>query len=132
MKKKTKIFIVVGICLLVVGYLAYAGIRDLVRDMSSITVSELLDNNETIADKSLRIKGRVVDGSIKWDAKLRQLSFQIEDSKNSITVVYGDLAPDKFKSGMNVLVDGIYTGNGIFRASKIMTTCPSKYKARET
>jgi len=132
MNKKTKIFIVIGICLLVVGYLAYAGIRDFARAKSSITVSELLNNSETIADENLRIKGRVVDGSIKWDTKLRRLRFQIEDSQNSITVVYEDLAPDKFKSGMNIIADGVYTGNGFFRASKIMTTCPSKYKAKET
>jgi cytochrome c-type biogenesis protein CcmE len=122
-KKK---FIIGGIILfLAVGYLGYTGF------VQSATyyyeVGEFLEQENVKYDQSVRINGTVVPGSI--DQEGLALSFTIKDIEQETTlpVVYQGAVPDTFKAGNDVVVEGIYTTEGTFEASTILTKCASKY-----
>jgi cytochrome c-type biogenesis protein CcmE len=57
-----------------------------------------------------------------------KLSFRIKDGESSLQVDYQGVVPDSFKPGNEVIVEGKYTAEGLFRATTIMPTCPSKYE----
>ena len=132
MKGKTvrKRFLFGGIVLLLaVSYLLYLSFGDSISYY--LTVSELLDKGSEVYDSHVRVAGKIVDGSIDWNAKELELEFVIVESNATLPVVYEGIKPDGFKADANVLVDGQYHSDKIFRASQILMKCPSKYEPKE-
>ncbi len=126
-KKKLKFLVGLVILLLAGGYLAYGAVRN---SMSYyLTVSELKDKGESIYGERVRIGGRVVDGSIKWDPQELRLEFQISDKDTAdvLKVRYKGVVPDTFKNGVEAVVDGTLTAEGVFNADNLLAKCPSKY-----
>ncbi len=120
-------FIIGGLLVFaVIGYLVYAGIRD--TGMYYMTPSEIIVSEREIYGEGLRLGGIVVDGSIEWDVKNLLLAFQVTDGKNSLPVVYQGVVPDAFENGVEIVVEGTYTEDGVFKATTLLPKCPSKYE----
>jgi len=118
-----------GILLLVIGYLLYLSLGSSVSYY--LTVNELEEKSPEIYNTHVRVIGKVADNSIKWDADEISLEFIITESNATIPVVYRGTPPDGFSAGANVLVDGEYLPEKIFRAKQILMKCPSKYEPVE-
>ena len=115
------------VIVLVVGYLFWSGMKD-----SAVyfhTVSEFMQKQQELAGKGTRVNGKLVPGSINFDAKNLILTFQITDGDQTLNVKYHGVAPDTFSEAVSVVVEGKYV-NGTFEATHIMTKCPSKYEAK--
>ena len=118
-----------AVLILAIGYLLYLSFEDSVSYY--LTVSELLDKGSEVCDTHVRVAGKVVDGSIDWNARELELEFVIAESNATLPVVYKGAKPEGFKADANVLVDGQYHSDKIFRASQILLKCPSKYEPEE-
>lgn len=127
MKRKKRMVFITGATVIVLlgGYLIFSGEKK--PGVYYFTVSEVLAKNTY--GEGLRLSGRVVPGSIHWDAAKGQLSFQLSDSEKVIDVVHKGVAPDNFKPGQVAVVEGMWTPEGVFRAGNLMAKCPSKYEA---
>ncbi len=124
-KRRLKIIVVSSIVLSIIGYLTYTGIRDTMTYY--LTVSELLAKGPSGENVGLRVAGEVIPDSVQWNSKDLKLSFRIREGESSLHVDYQGVVPDSFKPGKEVIVEGKYTAEGLFRAATIMPTCPSKY-----
>ena len=131
MKKKNVKFIIGGAIIAVaIIYLAYSGIQETA--LYYLTVSELKEKGFSSAyGESVRVNGSVLDGSIQWSSQEGILRFIISDGENELPVAYRGVAPDTFKSGAEVVVEGKYTEEDILEVDKIMAKCPSKYEAEQ-
>ncbi len=130
MKKKKVKFIIGGIIIAVaIIYLVYSGIQK--AGLYYLTVSEIKNEGITAYGQSVRVNGDVLDGSIEWDSQEGTLRFIISDGENKLPIIYRGVAPDTFRGGAEVVVEGKYTPENIFEADKIMAKCPSKYEAQE-
>lgn len=128
MKKKKVKFIIGGITIVVaIIYLIYSGIQK--GGLYYLTVSELKEQGSIAYGQSTRVNGNVLDGSIQWDFEETTLRFIISDGQNKLPIIYRGVAPDTFRGGIEVVVEGKYTLENIFEADKIMAKCPSKYEA---
>lgn len=125
-KKKMKPILVSFVILAVIGYLIYAGLRDTMTYY--LTVSEVLASTIEIGNDPIRVGGIVSASSVQWDSKDLKLSFTLEEKESSLTVNYQGVVPDSFKPGIEVVLEGIYSGNGQFKATTIMPKCASKYE----
>jgi cytochrome c-type biogenesis protein CcmE len=125
-KKKMKPLIISSVIFLVIGYLIYAGLRDTMTYY--LTVSEVLAGTTEIGNEPIRVGGIVSPTSVKFDPKDLKLSFTLEEKESSLKVKYQGVVPDSFKPGIDVVLEGIYNGNGQFRATTIMPKCASKYE----
>jgi cytochrome c-type biogenesis protein CcmE len=125
-KRRLKIIVVSSIVLSIIGYLTYTGTRDTMAYY--LTVSELLAKGPPGENVGLRVSGEVIPDSIQWNPKDLKLSFRIREGESSLQVDYQGVVPDSFKPGREVIVEGKYTAEGLFRAATIMPTCPSKYE----
>ncbi len=125
-KKKIKPIIVSCVIFLIIGYLIYAGLRDTMTYY--LTVSEVLASTTEIGNDPIRVGGIVSPSSVQWDSKDLKLSFTLEEKESSLTVNYQGVVPDSFKPGIEVVLEGIYSGNGQFKATTIMPKCASKYE----
>ncbi|MEW6298430.1 MAG: cytochrome c maturation protein CcmE [Thermodesulfobacteriota bacterium] len=131
--KKSK-FLLGGLLVVgAVGYLIYTGIRE--TSTYYLTIEEFLPQREAFANESIRLAGRVQDGSVQWDPKTLRLRFvlgpfpQGEDPPPAvgIPVQYQGILPDMFAEGRDVIVEGRSDGT-VLTATTVMTSCPSKYE----
>jgi cytochrome c-type biogenesis protein CcmE len=93
------------------------------------TVSELLAESASARPRGLRVTGKVVPGTVSQEG--RTLLFRLSDSKNSLPVRYNGTFPGTFTDSSEVVLEGRLDSLIVFRASSLLTKCPSKYKAQE-
>jgi len=123
--KRLKFIIGAAIVIVAIGFLGYQGF------VSSATyyytVSEFAEQRDDFANKSVRVEGKVTDGTIERQGNT--LKFTISDGLESLAVVYKGIVPDSFKAGGDAVVKGKLNAVGIFEASELLPKCPSKYEA---
>ena len=127
--RKKRYFIGAVVFVAAVGYLLYMSLGSSV--MYYVTVGELLDGGYGAYDTDIRVTGKVANGSIKWDAEGLELEFDVIEGNATLPVIYNGAMPDGFTSGADVLVEGRYHPDEVFRASTILMRCPSKYEPEE-
>ena len=123
-------FLLAGIAVLgAVLYLVYANTQ--ASAVYYMTVPEL-KHCTTCATQSVRVAGYVQAGSIKRDNHTQSISFVIEDSHQTLPVVYGGVVPDIFRAGVQVVVEGHYNATARtqpFQAQTLLAKCPSKFQS---
>lgn len=121
-------FILGGLAILgAVIYLVYANTQ--ANAVYYMTVSEL-HNCTTCTTQSVRVAGVVQQGSVVYGDAGEQMRFVITDSNGqALSVFYSGIVPDIFRPGIQVVVEGHYTGQGPFQAQTLLAKCPSKFTA---
>lgn len=119
-------FLLVGLAILgAVIYLVYANTQT--NAAFYMTVSEL-HSCTSCATQAVRVAGIVQDGSIVKDDATNTVRFTIVDGKQTLNVTYSGVVPDIFKAGVQVVVEGRYTGQDPFQAQTLLAKCPSKFQ----
>ncbi len=125
---RKKRFLIGGIIVfLAIGYLGYMGFQG--SATYYYTVSEFMEQGNSIYGENVRVNGQVAPGSVEQEAQGTILRFTLigVDEKESLPVVYEGVVPDTFKVGNEVVVEGQLNSDGIFQAHTLMPKCPSKY-----
>lgn len=97
-----------------------------------ITVGELKAMGPSAYEKTVRVAGKVVEGSIHWDPQTLTLTFEIADESGKLPVVYHGPRPDLLRDGAEAVVEGRYTPEGIFKVNPkgLLLKCPSRYQEK--
>ncbi|GAC1424093.1 MAG: cytochrome c maturation protein CcmE [Ktedonobacteraceae bacterium] len=120
-------FVLAGIAILgAIVYLVF--INTQASAVYYMTVTEL-HNCTTCATQSVRVAGVVQTGSIVRDDAKEHISFKINDGKAILPVTYSGIVPDIFRAGIQVVVEGKYSGQGAFQAQTLLAKCPSKFQS---
>ncbi len=99
------------------------------------TLPEFLANKET-SNRPVRINGYVAEESIERRPG-EPMTFVLRDKEKraNLKVIYGEIVPDTFKDGAEVVVEGTMAtmpdGRNRFDASALTAKCPSKYESAE-
>jgi cytochrome c-type biogenesis protein CcmE len=97
-------------------------------------VDEALAAKSRLLGKRLRVHGSVVDGSLVHHAGTVEYHFVMESKapreRATLPVDFHGIPPDLFKPGAEVIAAGILGGDGLLRADRIETKCPSKYESQ--
>ncbi|MGE3537250.1 MAG: cytochrome c maturation protein CcmE [Candidatus Tectimicrobiota bacterium] len=96
--------------------------------MYFLTVPEVKAKMSTLQGEPLRISGKVTHEPIAWDVQALSLAFVIGDEQSRLPIQYKGVKPDMFQPGVDVIVEGRLGQDGVFVASVLMTSCPSKYQ----
>lgn len=111
-----------------IGYLCYAGITESGIYFLNVAEARAAD---TARLRQARLFGVVSEKNLQ--KSLNALAFELRDKDNpaiAIPVQYQGPAPDAFKPGAEVIVEGGMGDGGCFNAKTLMTKCPSKYRNR--
>ena len=121
MNKKYIIGIAIILVFLVVGFLS---LKD-----SKIEYSNFKAASEN--HKTCQVKGSwMKDKESGFDAATNCYSFYMKDEGNTVTkVVLDGSKPNNFEMAESVVAKGKMT-DGYFRASEVLTKCPSKYEGK--
>jgi cytochrome c-type biogenesis protein CcmE len=89
---------------------------------------------EAPRDRTIRLGGMVVDGSIEREEGSLIVGFVITDYAHSVPVTYDesfDLLPDLFQEGQGVVVRGRVDGTGGFTAEQVLAKHDENYMPPE-
>ena len=93
-----------------------------------MTIPEL-KHCTTCTTQDVRVAGYVQAGTIVRDDRSQTVAFVMEDSKQTLQVTYSGVLPDIFRAGVQVVVEGRYSGSGPFQAQTLLAKCPSKFQS---
>ncbi|GAB7388546.1 cytochrome c maturation protein CcmE [Bacillaceae bacterium] len=130
MQTKTKLTIGIGVVLSVLGALIVMGMSDAATFY--MTIDEVAQKKDEAIDKPLKMSGKIVGDTVRWDSEKILLTFELEgESGSRIPVKYEGVKPDTLNDGWEAIVEGRMTADGTFEASELLVKCPSKYEAME-
>lgn len=110
-------WLLVLMAVVVIG-LAYAGYALFVHTGTEyLTVSEVKSQADSLYGRKTRVEGKVVHGTIDWDSASRTLRFALADNGERLEVVFQGIAPDEFRPGAELIVEGKYRSDGVFEAT---------------
>ena len=82
-------------------------------------------------ERTIRVGGMVVDGSIKRSTSDLTTTFQVTDYEATVTITYTGILPDLFAEGDGVVAAGILDENGILEASEVLAKHDENYMPPE-
>lgn len=125
-RSRIRLIVVTVVVVLIIGVIAGAS---LFRGKPSYYkhIKEI-QADESLKGVSVRIGGNVVKDSIERDEK--GIHFTLAEGKDRLRVNYEGVVPQTFGPEVQVLAEGIYQSNGELDATKLITKCPTKYKAK--
>ncbi len=113
---KKKIWLLVILLALTTGLSYTAYVVFIHSEADYFTVSGLKSQGDTLDSQLVRVRGKVLPGSIDWDGETKVLRFVLTDEKNSLNISHNGIAPDNFKPGVDLIVEGKYGPDGSFEA----------------
>jgi cytochrome c-type biogenesis protein CcmE len=131
---KQKKFLLAGLVVIgLVGYLMVTGMGDSM--LYYYTPAELVAKasaDPSVHDMGLKVGGRVMPGTVNYDNRTLDLRFQVMDIEGGTTtfpVTFTGPLPETFEEGVDVVVEGRFTRDGVFQATTVLTKCGSRYEA---
>jgi cytochrome c-type biogenesis protein CcmE len=121
---------------LIIGALAALGLA------AALTLFALRDNivffytpselatKKPASGARLRIGGLVLEGSVVKSGD-RDVRFAVTDRTRNLDVSYSGLLPDLFREGQGVVVEGVLTPEGDFRADSVLAKHDERYMPRD-
>lgn len=97
-----------------------------------LDVGQVVTAPEKFADKNVRVRGQIKDGSIvatTVDGKPLTKFSIIDEHGHELPIVSRDSPPDNFEGGKSCIVEGKYTAGGFVESTRLTMKCPSKYEA---
>lgn len=91
-----------------------------------VQADEYVDRAEYYKDKNVKVAGYVQNGSLDFDGETYR--FKVNYMDRVLDVTYTGFAPDTFKEGVEVIVEGRGTGEARLEAKTLMAKCASKYE----
>ena len=135
MKKQGR-FVAAGVLVVAaVGYLMVTGMKSSMQYY--FTPDELAARvaaDPTARELGVKVGGRVVPGTVRYDQRTLDLSFTIVDiasGRTTYPVTFNGPLPDIFQEGRDVVVDAELSSTGVLQATKVLTKCGSRYEAVE-
>ena len=120
-------FLIAGIAILgALIYLVYINTQS--NALYYMTIPELKHCTSCMT-QDVRVAGYVQAGTIVHNNQTQAVSFVIQDSEQTLSVTYSGVLPDIFRAGVQVVVEGRYSGSGPFQAQTLLAKCPSKFQS---
>lgn len=82
-------------------------------------------------ERTIRVGGMVVDGSIKRSTSDLTTTFQVTDYEATVTITYTGILPDLFAEGEGVVAAGILDETGVLEASEVLAKHDENYMPPE-
>ncbi|MFX1369842.1 MAG: cytochrome c maturation protein CcmE [Promethearchaeota archaeon] len=129
MKKKTRMMLIAGVLMVVVGLVAY-GMLYLFVD-PYISVDSVVENPSAYSGRIIQVKGTLQPGSISINPS--NVTLMLDGDDYSLLVVVEAELPT-LTDGQDMVAIGVLEEGEqlLIRASQILAQCPSKYETSTT
>lgn len=115
-------YLIAGTAIVILAYVGYTAFNSSSVEYTDLTRAEQLGKTVQIVGTWVKEKGS------SYDAASNTFSFTIKDENGKeIPVELMGAKPNNFEIAISVVAKG-RVENGVFRASNVLTKCPSKYE----
>jgi len=128
-RHKKLLWVLGGVSLLVVA--TWLVLNALDKNLNYFYSPTQVSNHEAPANRSFRLGGLVVDGSLKRQTDGLTVDFVVTDTANNIPVRYKGILPDLFKEGKSVVAQGKLDAEGLFVADQVLAKHDENYMPPE-
>jgi cytochrome c-type biogenesis protein CcmE len=91
--------------------------------------AELHAAGDKAVGATIRLGGKVAEGSVKYGGEASNLEFDVEDGKALVHVRSRGVPPQMFREGIGVVVEGTMTRAGVFESQRLMVSHSNEYRA---
>lgn len=127
-KKKLLIIIVLASVLAAASALILYALS---QNISLFYTPTQMASGEVPKQRSVRIGGMVVKGSIIRSQQDLSVQFDLSDLSNAVTVTYRGILPDLFREGQGIVALGVVEDNGHFKAHEVLAKHDANYMPPE-
>lgn len=130
-RQKQRLYIVIAVIIaafLIIGFAMFAS-----RDNLNLYYSpEQVHNGEAPLEKTIRVGGLVVPGSLHKGAETLAVEFALVDgSSEQVIVTYDGILPDLFREGQGIIAKGMLVEGNQFVADEILAKHDEEYMPPE-
>ncbi len=112
------------------GYLAVMAFQS--ATVYYYTVGELRDLGATQDGRTVRVSGKLVQGSFDRKDTSTLARFALTDGSETMQAAHDGILPDLFfNEHSEIILEGSYGSDGVFESRNVIVKCPSKYVAAE-
>jgi len=86
---------------------------------------------EAPADRTIRVGGLVVDGSVRREENSLAVQFDLTDNAEMVQVSYTGILPDLFREGQGIVAMGRLDASGLFVADEVLAKHDENYMPPE-
>ncbi len=86
---------------------------------------------EAPENRSFRVGGLVVDGSVRREENSLAMQFDLTDNAQVMTVTYTGILPDLFREGQGIVAMGRLDSSGLFVADEVLAKHDENYMPPE-
>lgn len=131
MKPRQQRMLAVGLAVAGIAIAAGLTLRAFEENMMFfVEISEVVKGNYP-AERNFRVGGLVVDGSVRRETGELDVSFDLTDLDNQLTVTYAGILPDLFREGQGIIAHGRLNDNGVFVANEVLAKHDENYMPPE-
>ena len=127
MKPRRQRMLAVGLILVGVGSAAALALLALDENLLYFYDPSRIVAGEAPTDRTFRVGGMVVEGSVEREAGSLEVRFVLTDLEETVAVVYSGLLPDLFREGQGIIALGSLNGAGVFVADEVLAKHDENY-----
>ena len=131
MSPRTKFLIGAAVIVASVVFLIASGVKQTgVYFLTPTELAQRVEADPTFYDVGIKVGARVVPGSIRRDDASQRVDFDVTDGSSQFAVTYTGIVPDTFTDAndIEVIVEGKYGKDGVFRATEVLAKYGSRYE----
>ena len=127
---RVKLAVGAAVVVAALGYFAFMAFQS--ATVYYYTVGEIQDRGATAAGETVRVSGKLVDGSFSRDTDSTLARFALTDGATALSATHDGVLPELFfNEHSEIILEGSYTPEGVFQSHNVIVKCPSKYAAEE-
>ena len=127
---RVKVFLGLAVLIAAMGYFAFQAFQS--ATVYYLTVGELRQIGPTEEGRSVRVSGKLVQGSFAREGDSTLASFSVTDGTYTLAAIHDGVVPDLFfNEHSDIILEGSYTPEGVFESHNVIVKCPSKYIAAD-
>ena len=129
-KRKRRLLIVLSI-LAGVGVAVSLTVYALRQNINLFYAPSQIAAGEAPLDRTIRIGGLVLPGSVKRDPNSLQVEFDLTDNLETVKVHFQGILPDLFREGQGIVARGALRDDGIVQAEEVLAKHDENYMPPE-
>ncbi len=131
MSKRGKRKMVVALVLLGVAIATVLALTAFEENLLYFYSPTQIHDGEAPANRSFRVGGMVVDGSVQREQNSLAIRFDLSDNANVVPVTYSGILPDLFREGQGIVAIGKLDNQGLFIADEVLAKHDENYMPPE-
>ncbi|MDA0995236.1 MAG: cytochrome c maturation protein CcmE [Proteobacteria bacterium] len=131
MKPRRQRLLAVGLTIAGIGIATALTLQAFKENMMFFVSITEVENGNYPEDRNFRVGGLVVEGSVRRKPGDLEVTFELTDLVNTLTITHDGILPDLFREGQGIIAHGRLDDQGIFIADEVLAKHDENYMPPE-